>query len=734
MWSAGAMMAQFVSGKAARDALFLSTFGAKALPWAMVSSAILALFAVLGFGRLLTRFSPARVVPLAFLTSATFFVLEWLLFTRSPTIAAGALYLHAVALGAVLSSGFWSVVNERFDPHSAKPVIGRIAAGGSVGGLVGGLVSWQLASLFKGPVVLFLLAALGVAASIGISAVCGTRTTREEQRSDTIEAPAQTSGIQVIATVPYLRNLALLVLLGAAIQALLDYALGLQATALFSSGPAMLSFFSIFYTVTGALSLVAQLTLSQRVLQNWGLAVSAAILPISVMFGAVSGVISQSIVGASLARGVEAVARNSVYRAGYELFFTPLPAHKKRPSKVLIDVGFDRIGTAVGSGIVMTMPILFASQSWNVLMGLTFALAALASGVALRLRSGYVKTLAESLQEGSVRLSDAELADGNTIGTIAATAKAIDRQALLREIAKLHKQGQIPGAVAPINRPSEGAALVNRILPSGAMLETLTELMSGDAARIRKALQQSHGSGPALAAHVIPVLENNQVAPDAVKLLRDLAPKIVGQLIDALLDTDQPVAVRRRIPRALRSTATQRAIDGLMAGLKDEDFDVRRACARTLFELTGKNEELSVSAVEVYDAIQKQLSARKDAQGQQVAVDEEEPSSATSELDLERDYVFRLLCLVLDREPLGLAFNALRTEDANLRGTALEYLENVLPHSIMEALYTKMAIHQTAKPAPRPREHVVNELMKSRARIESRLDELFQRKSDGSGN
>ena len=42
--------------------------------------------------------------------------------------------------GAVLISGFWSVVNERFDPHTAKQVVGRIAAGATVGGLLGGVV------------------------------------------------------------------------------------------------------------------------------------------------------------------------------------------------------------------------------------------------------------------------------------------------------------------------------------------------------------------------------------------------------------------------------------------------------------------------------------------------------------------------------------------------------------------------------------------------------------------
>jgi hypothetical protein len=41
--------------------------------------------------------------------------------------------------------------------------------------------------------------------------------------------------------------------------------------------------------------------------------------------------------------------------------------------------------------------------------------------------------------------------------------------------------------------------------------------------------------------------------------------------------------------------------------------------------------------------------------------------------------VFSLLSLVLPREPLQIAFRGLQSSDRQLRGTALEYLEGVLP-------------------------------------------------------
>ena len=51
------------------------------------------------------------------------------------------LYLHVATFGGALVSGFWSLVNERFDPYTARQVVGRIGTGAAAGGLVGGLLA-----------------------------------------------------------------------------------------------------------------------------------------------------------------------------------------------------------------------------------------------------------------------------------------------------------------------------------------------------------------------------------------------------------------------------------------------------------------------------------------------------------------------------------------------------------------------------------------------------------------
>ena len=63
-----------------------------------------------------------------------------------------------------------------------------------------------------------------------------------------------------------------------------------------------------------------------------------------------------------MARGGESVFRGSLFRTGYELFFTPIPPHDKRAAKSIIDVGFDRLGDAVGGGRHSSCCLLPAAQ------------------------------------------------------------------------------------------------------------------------------------------------------------------------------------------------------------------------------------------------------------------------------------------------------------------------------------------------------------------------------------
>ena len=76
-------------------------------------------------------------------------------------------------------------------------------------------------------------------------------------------------------------------------------------------------------------------------------------------------------------------------------------------------------------------------------------------------------------------------------------------------------------------------------------------------------------------------------------------------------------------------------------------------------------------------------------------------------------YIFTLLLVVLDREPLQLAIRALGDPHGAQRGTGLEYLENVLPPGLKQTLGPMLEDRQLALGPIRDRSEILAEVVGS---------------------
>ena len=85
--------------------------------------------------------------------------------------------------------------------------------------------------------------------------------------------------------------------------------------------------------------------------------------------------------------------------------------------------------------------------------------------------------------------------------------------------------------------------------------------------------------------------------------------------------------------------------------------------------------------------------------------------------------MFSLLSLVLPREPLKIAFRGVRSADQHLKGTALEYLESVLPADIRHDLWPFLTQESSPSRQARPQEEIVSDLMRSSLAVDSRPEE-----------
>src|SRR5262249_22602428 len=148
----------------------------------------------------------------------------------------------------------------------------------------------------------------------------------------------QKPGLSLLWRSSYLRDLALLVSIGAIGAALLDYVFKLEATHAYAKGAPLLRFFAIFYTATGLATFVIQTTLARRVRGRLGIAKTVASLPLTLGVGSIVSLIVPGLWTVGIARGAEATTRSSLFRSSYELFSMPVRPDEKRSVKAMIDV------------------------------------------------------------------------------------------------------------------------------------------------------------------------------------------------------------------------------------------------------------------------------------------------------------------------------------------------------------------------------------------------------------
>lgn len=718
--TSAALMSQLVAGKATRDALFLTHFDVALLPGAMIGGALLSALSAFVMARAMTRAGPARVVPLAFGTSALLFVAEVWLSLESERAAAIVVYAHMAVFSTATGSAFWSLVNERFDPHEAKRLIGRIASGGTVGGVIGGLVVWRAASFLSTPKMLALLATMSVVGVWGsLRAGRGAGSDRQ-----TATPPPFRWG-RPGGNNAYLRDLAGLVTLGAIVQALLDWLLSQQASTRFGHDE-LLGFFALFNMTVGALSFTAQNTLTRRILERYGLGGTIKLQPVTIAAAIVGALLTPPLLifhAVLFVRVTEGVTRSSLFRSAYELFYTPLPNAAKRATKAVIDVGFDRLGTTLGSGALLAIALIAspATQTRAVLLAVlvTSSLAWLLSG---RLQNGYVEALAESLRSGAISLDNTGAEDLTTRKTLAETTAMLDRDKLLARIEGFEREragerllATVDGVDAPVSLAST-SSLGDLVDPSDRIVTQCAVLRSKDNKAIKRVLATFTSAEAPLAAFVVPLLANDAVVRDAMRALRKIAPKVTGLLVDSLLDLTLDPRARRRIPRVLKIGSTERAVSGLMLALSDPVFDVRLQAGVALGQIVSSKgrDAVHIDPDAVLTIILRELSDGRSSWTEAAGeISSRVPSGDRAALGRGLFHVFGLLGLFLDREPLLIAYRVLRDEDESMRGTAIEYLEVLLDPRVKEQLLPLFGDVRRLDTVERPKAELVEVLLRS---------------------
>ena len=756
------MIAFQTASKVIRDTLFFESFEVTALPTIVICAAIASVAFAIPAGRVIRVLSPARVIPIGFVISAGLLMAEWTFRYTAPKVTAIALYLHFAALGAVLISGFWSLVNERFDAHTAKMYVSRIAGGATLGGLIGGVIAERLSGVLDAAAVIPVLACFHMACAVLTWIITrhhkraigappqqqGEKTATEEtvrpgdvHREDG-KGESMLSGLGIVLRVKYLRNLAAMVLLTTTAAGILDYVFKAAVVAEYVEKAERQRFFAIFYTASSLATFLLQAVLGSRMLHRFGIAVTMGTLPVISGLGAILNFVFPGIWTATVLRGGELALHSSLFRAGYEQHYTPIPPREKRPAKSVNDVVVDRTGDALGGGIISGLLAVAAATNVKVamlLVGVTIVLYVVAVIITSRLRAGYVQAIEKGLVDRAYDLDTVDPLSGSPLSFAGygkdsltnAAALAASKSAINMSMQSLQSIAPIPSSMAP------GAPLGSEHNATEDNLVSLTaDLRSRDPARVKRALKCFGSVDRPPVQTAVPLLAWDAVAPQVVSTLRAICNRYVGTLVDALLDEDEEFSVRRRVPRILAAATSQRAFDGLTRALADKRFEIRYRAANALARIHTKNPEIEVNKERIYDAIRTAVASDARLVASRTIVDRLPDTDAPllgevleERLDRGLEHVFTLLSLVLDSQHVRIAFQGIHTDDPSLHGLSLEYLDSVLPEDLREPVLALVAIDEEAKRKPRghvtrDQRQVVEDLLRSRESIVMNLTAL----------
>jgi hypothetical protein len=667
------MIAHQVGGKTTRDTLFFSTFHVHILAQIVIALVVPTIALAFLAPRVFGRIGPARAVTWAYLASAALHLAEWgLVLLHRDRPAALILYVH-ISLVPVLTSGFWAVLGEGSDPRENRRQMARAALAACLGGVFGGVLARIIGVAAMLPVLAALHAGCAAASNrLGAAHLAGASgaTRRTVSKPERARAP---SGRAPASTRRYLASLAIAVALLAMAAALVDYVFKGQVQVSFTSQRQKLEVFSNFYTLTAVLALLVQVLFARGAIQRFGLVPTAATLPFGLTLGSLGAILFPGLASAGIARATEVVTRNSLFRSAYEPLFNAVPAREKNAAKTIVDVGFERVGDAVGYGAAWALPALGGQASGRPQLLLALCLSAGVLVLARYLDAGYRRSLRENLDRDPGSIDPSTVLDLETTRILLESKGGVMRP---------------PAASTSLDLAAQIAAL-----------------SSGDERQIRRALEGTAPISTRLVHHAIPLLARSDVAGLVVAVLRRVAPRCTGQLIDSLLDPQLDLAVRRRIPRVLVACPNDRGVGGLLAGLEDARFEIRLQCGRALVRMREGHPGLHVDEKTVFARVSREMEVERPVWvAQQIVEDRSDQVESRLIDDKLRlrvnhslEHVFNLLALVLPEEPLQQAFRALHTGDRLARGKALEYLDTILPRDVRDRLWS--ALEPEGRPA-----------------------------------
>ncbi len=377
----------FITGRIARDSLFLSRYSVDFLPVLYIWVAVGVTIQSYLYSRIADRFRRDKLFKATLLVLAGVFLIARLALYWAGDWFFPVLYVLVELVGSMLIIQSWTIANEVFNTREAKRLFGLVGAGGVVSSVVAGF-GVRASVQWIGTENLLYLCAAGLVLAfflvVRLSDECKEEflATITMVRREIRQRIALIPDFKRIFSKRHLVFVAALVSILVFVMTYVDWQFKIMARyAYLNRETELAGFFGMFYGLTGILNIFIQAIATSRILEKFGVLVSLLMLPIALLTGAVSWLILPALWSASLLKGADATLRYTVNDATMQLLYLPVPSYLRGRAKAFID-GIIRpisIGLA-GISLAWILPHL-PPQAFGILLlvlltawiGITFA-------------------------------------------------------------------------------------------------------------------------------------------------------------------------------------------------------------------------------------------------------------------------------------------------------------------------------------------------------------------------
>ena len=386
------LLGAYTIAKVQRDAMFLSEFGALTLPYAYLGVAVVSAGFVWLEGRVARRYPRAALGPLHRYIAIGFSVLAALLFPVAPHWTAALFYLWTGSQAMMLLPHFWVLAMDVWDSRRARRLFPVLTGCGLIGGILGGAAAGWVVPVASSIGLPWLLAFLLVATHLLALAV----ERRRPRRPSPAEIATSTSRWEIVRRSPYIKILAIALALSVMVATLVDFQFKFFVQSAYPDAHAMSRFLGRFYFVLNALALPLQFGVAGWILTRFGLGISTALQPASILALSAWVAVSTGWWMVIAMRWVQGIFVQTLGKSSTEIYYMAVPPPERRRIKPAIDTLVERWSDAV-VGILLIFLLRAAGVLISAVAVATAVMAAVWLLLLLRLNRYHARAFEEAL-------------------------------------------------------------------------------------------------------------------------------------------------------------------------------------------------------------------------------------------------------------------------------------------------------------------------------------------------